>query len=204
MTTTTATGVSDGAWVSLGVGPLRIAVQGGGSAQYLVADSQPGLGDVGYPIPHELDEVINTGSQIWVTATGLGRAIVLSSPVATPTAITLSDSGTYSASFTGAWQQNPGARGVMLILNVSAITGSGVSLGAQLQFGDGLGGAVAAPGALTQTITAPGASLLVVSPYVTPQTGVASLPLPTWWRLMYLIEGDNPTVTFTVTAEYLQ
>jgi hypothetical protein len=195
----TAITVTNAAWVSLGPGPLLIAAQSG--AMYTIADSQPALACPGYPISGA-GVVVNTTSQIWALATFSWGATVLSSPAA-PTALALADGGVKTATFTGATQANPGVRGVMVIVNVSAISGAGASLVVRAQFGDGLGNFVDAPGAVMQTITATGTYILVIYPGATPQTGVSSLPLPPVWRLVYTIAGATPSVALTVSAEYL-
>lgn len=97
---TTPTNVTTSAWVSLGAGPMQIAVISG-VAKYQISDSQPSPGSLGFPVPSVLAQGINTTSQIWVIAVGSvgsSNAIVLSAPV-TAAAVASSGSGSCSNSF---------------------------------------------------------------------------------------------------------
>ena len=116
---------------------------------------------------------------------------------------TLADGGTKTSTFNGATQTNFDARGVMVVINVSAATGSGETLTAQIQAGDGAGNFVSLPGA-TLAITATGAYFVAAYPGATSQSGVASLPLPRIWRVAWMISGLTPSFTFTAVAAYVK
>jgi len=205
MTATTQTSVALNVWTSLGAGPLSLSAPLGGVV-YVVSDTAPSARASGTAVSRDAETIVATDSQIWVTSTLSQGAMVLSSPVNTVgnASVAIADTGVKTASFVGAQQTNRGARGVMVILTVSAVSGTNPTLAPQLRAGDGLGNFANLPGA-TQTITAAGTYLLAAYPGATSETGVASLPVPEIWDINWTIAGSSPSFTIaSVVASYVE
>ncbi len=112
---------------------------------------------------------------------------------------TTGDTGAKTSSFAGATQTNYDARGVSIVFNVGAVTGTSPTLAAQVQISlDGGTTWVNLPGAVTATINASGQTLLQIYPGVTVAANAAvSAPLPRTWRINYTIGGTTPSFTLT-------
>lgn len=101
---------------------------------------------------------------------------------------------------------NHNARGVQLVINVSAFAGTSPTLVVNVQVQDPVSSAwVTIPGASTATITGNGQTLLTVYPGATPvANSVVSQPLGRNWRLAWTIGGTaSPSFTFSVGALYV-
>jgi hypothetical protein len=108
-----------------------------------------------------------------------------------------------SASGVGADLAKHQARGMVLVVNVSAITGSGASLTVTLQGKDAVSGQYYT--LLTSpAITATGMTVLRIYPGITASANAAANDvLPAQWRVAYAITGTSPAVTATVGANML-
>lgn len=105
-----------------------------------------------------------------------------------------------SASANGADQNNPTFRGLKVVVNVSAISGTSPTLVVTLQGKDPASGSyytLLASASLTST----GATVLTVYPGVTASANVAvSDVVPRTWRAISTVGGTGPSVSFTVGA----
>jgi uncharacterized membrane protein YccC len=97
-------------------------------------------------------------------------------------------------------QNNAQARGVVVGVNISAITGTSPTLTVTVQGKDTASGEYYT--LLESTaLAAVGFTTLTVLPGVTAAANVAaSLPLPATWRVLYAIGGTTPAVTGTIGA----
>jgi hypothetical protein len=101
---------------------------------------------------------------------------------------------------------NHSASGVVLFINVTAVTGTTPTLAVRVQMQDPVGaGWVDIPNAVTASITATGLVALAIYPGVTVAANAAvSYPLPRTWRLAWTIGGTTPSFTFSVGAQYVK
>lgn len=100
---------------------------------------------------------------------------------------------------------NHNARGIMLFVNVSAITGTTPTLAVRLQAQDLVSsGWVDIPGAVTASITATGLTLLTIYPGVVEVANQRiSAPLPRVFRVVWAIGGTSPSFTFSVAGQFI-
>jgi hypothetical protein len=108
-----------------------------------------------------------------------------------------------SASGAGPDQAKHQARGMVLAVNVSAMSGSGASLTVTLQGKDVVSGqyyTVLTSAAITTT----GLTVLRIYPGISASANAAANDvLPPVWRVSYAITGTSPAVTATVGASML-
>lgn len=118
-------------------------------------------------------------------------------PADTGALITLSAS---AAGVNGADQINPSRRGLKLVIDITAITGTTPSLTVTIQGKDPVSGKyfnILASAALTAT----GTTVLTVYPGLTAAANVtANDVLPRNWRVISAIAGTTPAVTATIAA----
>jgi hypothetical protein len=129
---------------------------------------------------------------------------------------TTGDTGTKTASFTGATQTNFNARGAYITVLCGTVSGTTPTLNAQLQFSPDAGTTWINIGAASGNATATGNTILFqVAPLnwtvagATPaalttgatQTVQLNAQLPRTWRLNYTIGGTTPS--FAITAVYV-
>jgi hypothetical protein len=75
MTTTTFLPLIQGEWTLLGVGPLLVQALSG-AALYVISDTEPGSGQVGFSLGvYERDQLWTT-SQVWASAAANDAEIV--------------------------------------------------------------------------------------------------------------------------------
>jgi hypothetical protein len=123
------------------------------------------------------------------------------------TALTTGDTGAKVATGNGATITNVGNKGVQILLNMGAVTGTTPTLVLKVQ-GSVDGGTLwyDIPGATTASITATGQYGILVYPGVATTAGVAttgttatcSMAIPRSWRVVWTIGGTSPS--FTITA----
>lgn len=116
------------------------------------------------------------------------------------------DTGAKTATFNGATQTNTTGKGVQVVLNVGAVTGTSPTLVCKIQ-GSADGGTTwfDIPNAVTATIIATGVYGLQIYPNIAVVAGVAtsgtiaqiSSVLPRTWRVVYTIGGTTPSFTIT-------
>jgi hypothetical protein len=100
---------------------------------------------------------------------------------------------------------NHNARGVALLVNVTAATGTTPTLVVRVQVQDPVGsGWVDLPGAATASITGTGLTLLTIYPGIAAVANSAiNQPLPRNYRLAWVVGGTTPSFTFSVGAQYI-
>lgn len=101
---------------------------------------------------------------------------------------------------------NHSASGVILFVNVSAVSGTTPTLAVRVQVQDPVSTTwVDVPGAVTASITGVSLVTLALYPGVTVAANAAvSYPLPRTWRLAWTIGGTTPSFTFSVGAQYIK
>lgn len=122
------------------------------------------------------------------------------------TSVVISPSAAHTESFNSAVQTNYDHRGVAIIINVTAVTGTETpTMVAKLQVRDELSlNFIDIPGAVTASITATGQTLLTIYPGLTASANSkVDYPLPRTYRVVYTITGTTPSFTFSTTAHYL-
>lgn len=109
-----------------------------------------------------------------------------------------------TATGTGTVQTNCNAAGVILFVNVTAVSGTTPTLTVKVQHSfDGTTFADV-PGAVTASITGSGLTVLTLFPGVTVAANAAvSYPLARFWRLAWTIGGTTPSFTFAAYANYI-
>lgn len=121
------------------------------------------------------------------------------------TAVSAEASSAKTTTGQGAALVNQNARGVQLVVNVSASSGTTPTLVVRAQVQDPVSSNwVDIPGAATASITGNGQTLLTVYPGANPvANAVVSQPLGRNWRLAWVIGGTTPSFTFSVGAQYI-
>lgn len=129
---------------------------------------------------------------------------------------TTGDTGTKTASFTGATQTNFNNRGAYITVLCGTVSGTIPTLNAQLQFSPDGGTTWIAVGAASSNVTATGNTIVFqvyptnhsvagATPTALTTGGTATVqintPLPRTWRLNYTIGGTTPS--FAITAVYV-
>lgn len=108
-----------------------------------------------------------------------------------------------SSGSNGSDQTNVNSRGVCVVVDITAISGTSPTLTVTIQGKDGASGkyyTLLASAALTST----GTTALTVYPGVADTANVsASKPLPATWRVITAIGGTGPSVTATVGASVI-
>jgi len=119
---------------------------------------------------------------------------------------TVLPSGTRTVSGNSADQVNYNARGAILILRVTAVSGTSPTLDVFVEAKDPASGVYDRIARFTQ-MTAAGWRDLVVYPGATDVQGYVAdqndVPLPRTWRISYTIGGTNPSFTFSVGVSYI-
>jgi len=121
------------------------------------------------------------------------------------TEATVLASATRTASGNSADQTNYNAKGVILRLNITAVSGTAPTLDVRVQGKDVAAANYYTLAAFTQK-TSTGAHILVVHPGVTDvqaRLEEQDVPIPRTWRISYTIGGTNPSFTFSVAAAYI-
>lgn len=120
--------------------------------------------------------------------------------------LTTGDTGAKTATGNGATVANVGNKGVQVLLNLGAVTGTTPTLVLKMQGSvDGGTNWYDLPGATTASLVATGLYGITVYPGVVATAGVAttattatvSLPLPRAWRVVWTIGGTTPSFTIT-------
>jgi len=121
------------------------------------------------------------------------------------TALSVEASSAKTTTGQGATQTNHNARGVQLVVNVSAATGTSPTLVVRAQVQDPVSSNwVDIPGAATASITGTGQTLLTIYPGANPvANAVVSQPLGRNFRLAWTIGGTTPSFTFSVGALFI-
>lgn len=103
-------------------------------------------------------------------------------------------------------QVNYAAKGIYLVLDITAASGTTPTLDVKLQGLDPVSAKyVDIPGAVYAQKTTTGTSSLVLYPGVTESANAQeSHPLPLDWRAVATIGGGTPSFTFTLAGSYLQ
>jgi hypothetical protein len=127
---------------------------------------------------------------------GTDTASVLFGGLSAPTLTTTTNSADLA---------NYGARGVVLVLDVTAASGTSPTLDVKVQVKDTLSGKyVDLAGAAFAQKTAANTSMLTIYPGSTVAANVSiSIPLPDTWRVVATIGGTTPSFTFTLGAHYI-
>jgi len=120
--------------------------------------------------------------------------------------VDIDESAARTATVAGTTMANPGARGAMFLIAVTAVSGTSPTLTARVQYS--VDGAVFsdldATNAITSSITATGNYTIKVSPGASNTAAfVSNLRLPRTYRLLYTIGGTTPSFTFSSKAAYL-
>jgi len=123
---------------------------------------------------------------------------------------TVLPSAARTASGNSADQTNYNARGVIVFVNVTAVSGSfaaGEGLRVEIQGKDPTSGTYFTLVTATPARTTPGVETILVYPGATDVDGQIKvqndIPLPRTWRISYTITGTNPSFTFSVGAMYI-
>jgi len=122
------------------------------------------------------------------------------------TEVTVLPSATRTTSGSSAAQTNYNARGVIVFVEVTAVSGTAPTLDIYLSGRDPTTGSYKYLAKLPQ-ITAAGSHQLLVYPGATDIQayieGKNDIPLPRIWGLTYVIGGTNPSFTFSAGAIYI-
>lgn len=119
--------------------------------------------------------------------------------------ITVQQSRTFTATFNSNDQENTDFRGVALVLDISAISGTSPTLDVKLQRKDPISGKyIDITGAAFAQQTATGTLDLVVYPGITATSNRrVNDVMPRDWRVVFTIGGTTPSVTFSLAGNYL-
>jgi len=122
------------------------------------------------------------------------------------TALTTGDTGARTATGNGATITNVGNKGVQILINMGAVTGTTPTFVARVQ-GSTDGGTTwyDIPGAVTASITATGQYGIMIYPGIAVTAGVATsgttatanMVIPRTWRVSWTIGGTTPSFTLT-------
>lgn len=120
-------------------------------------------------------------------------------------ALTVFTSAARTTTTNGSDLTNVGARGVMLVLDVTAASGTTPTLDVKLQYKDPVSGKyVDIPGAAFAQKTGTGTDSLLVYPGVAETANrEVSTHLGKSWRAVATIGGTTPSFTFTLAGSYL-
>jgi len=121
------------------------------------------------------------------------------------TAITILASGARTTPGASSDQTNHNARGIILIVNVTAVSGTAPTLDVDVEAKDPVSGNYVVIASMTQ-ITTTGTYIIVLYPgAIDDQAKVDNqgLPLPRTWRVAYAIGGTTPSFTFSVGGMYI-
>jgi len=123
---------------------------------------------------------------------------------------TVLPSGTRTASGNSADQTNFNARGVIVVIDITAVSGTfaaGEGLSISIRGKDPSSGKYFVLLTDIGPYTAPGTYCMMVYPGATDAgakiTSENDIPLPRTWRVEYYISGTNPSFTFSVGASYI-
>jgi hypothetical protein len=112
-----------------------------------------------------------------------------------------------TATGTGTTQTNFNARGALIWVNVTAVTGTTPTMTVRVQWSPDGGTTwldLDTTNAQTASITATGASVLRVYPGIaTTANASLNMVLPRTWRLAWTIGGTTPSFTFAAQASYI-
>lgn len=130
---------------------------------------------------------------------------ILANPT-TPVASTTGDTGAKIVTGNGATQTNSSAKGVLVVINLGAVTGTTPTAVFKLQ-GSADGGTtwLDIPGATTASLIATGVYAIEIYPALTTTAGVATSGtiamsntiLPRTWRVVWTLGGSTPSFTIT-------
>lgn len=118
---------------------------------------------------------------------------------------TTGDTGAKTATGNGATQTNYNARGMLVVYNIGAVSGTAPTLVLKLQHSpDGGTTWYDIAGANTVSITAPGVAAMMVHPNIPAvANGGVQYPLARTWRVVWTIGGTTPSFTITnIQVEY--
>jgi len=123
---------------------------------------------------------------------------------------TVLPSAARTSSGVSADQTNFNARGVIVFINISAVSGTfaaGEGLSLYLQMKDGVSGVYHRISTIIGPFTTVGYHTIMIYPGATDALGRFTdkndVPLPRTWRFCYTISGTNPSFTFSVGASYI-
>jgi hypothetical protein len=139
------------------------------------------------------------------TLSGTGTVTGDTRPL-TSVGVTVEASSAQTVSGPGTATTNATGSGAFFFVNVTAITGAGASIAYQLQVQDPLVTAnwIDVPGAVTATLTAIGSTMLCVAPGLNEVANAkVNYPLPRAYRFRRIIAGTTPSVTSSVSAQYV-
>lgn len=124
-------------------------------------------------------------------------------PVANSDTAALITHAAASAGVNGADQDNLSARGLKLVIDITAITGTGPSLTVTVEGKDPVSGKYY-PLLVSAALTAVGTTVLTIYPGVVAAANLAANDvLPKTWRVKSAIAGTTPAVTATVAASLI-
>ena len=125
---------------------------------------------------------------------------------------TTGDTGAKTATGNGATQTNVGSKGIQLVLNMGAVTGTTPTFVLKIQGSvDGGTNWIDIPGATTASLTATGLYGITLYPAIATTAGtttsgtIATAPqvIPRTWRVVWTIGGTTPSFTITsITFHY--
>jgi len=122
------------------------------------------------------------------------------------TALTTGDTGAKTATGNGATITNVGNKGVQILVNMGAVTGTSPTAVIKVQGSTDAGTSwYDIPGATTATLTATGLYGITIYPGIAVTAGVAttgttataSMVIPRTWRIVWTIGGTTPSFTIT-------
>jgi hypothetical protein len=203
--TTDVTGQTDIRITSLGAvtGTAVITIKA------VVAAQQIGLNQ---PLPtgaNTIGAISNTSFSIGNTP----NTTPILSNILIPTATTTGDVGAKTATFNGATITNTMAKGVQVVFNIGAVTGTTPTMVCKLQGSADAGTTwYDVPNGSTATLTSTGVYGIMVYPSITTVAGTTTTgttaavnaAIPRTWRVVYTIGGTTPSFTLTnVQVVYL-
>jgi hypothetical protein len=122
------------------------------------------------------------------------------------TALTTGDTGAKTATGNGATITNVGNKGMQIVVNMGAVTGTSPTCVIKVQGSTDAGTTwYDVPGATTASLTATGQYGIMIYPGVATTAGVAttgttatcSMVIPRTWRVVWTIGGTTPSFTIT-------
>lgn len=146
-------------------------------------------------------EALDQNGNITTVKTALSGALTTAPAFQDISLVTLTTATTQTT--TTADQVNLGGRGIKLVVDITAISGTGAQIIVTLQGKDVASGkyySILVSAALTSVAT----TVLSVYPGLTASANVtASDVLPNIWRVQYAISGTTPSITATIGASVL-
>lgn len=158
-------------------------------------------------LPTGSNTIGNIGGTVTANQGTANAAAWLANPL-TPAVFTIADTGVRTATFNGATQTNNNAKGVIIHLIISAVSGTSPQLNMSIEESTNGGTTWFSSNIISSTIIAPGGITLKVYPSiptVTTNPASANSVLARTWRIVYNISGTaSPSFTIgSVNCQYV-